>query len=176
MNYFWLDASAVVKRYITEKEGTPQMQYFLNAVPPYRMMICMSATVGEVISIFASRRDIYKHDPKDERGITEKCFNELKQLFAGEVSQHPQVVKAYPTNIQIDASVEFIERYSINNTDAIILQCALDKANELRTNGHDLILVSSDTDFLKAARSERLRTFNPATNAQAYLDGLINIR
>ena len=161
MNYFWLDASAVVKRHVSE-DGTFNMKYFFNEVTPERMMICMSATVGEVIFILGRR-------------IKDKTrFNTERRLFEVEVSQHPQVVKVYPTNIQIDASVEFIERYSINNTDAIILQCALDKANELRTNGHDLILVSSDGDFLKAARSERLQTFNPATNARAYLDGLIN--
>ena len=174
MNYFWLDASAVVKRYIVEEDGTPQMKCFFNCVPPGRMMICMSATVGEVISIFASRRNIYKNNPRDKRGITEKRFDQVKQLFANEVSQHPEVVKVYPTNIQVDTSVEFIERYSINNTDAIILQCVLDKTNELQTHGDGIILVSSDGDFLKASRSEGLRTFNPETNKLVYLKSLIN--
>ena len=161
MNYFWLDASAVVKRHVSE-DGTFNMKYFFNEVTPERMMICMSATVGEVIFILGRR-------------IKDKTrFNTERRLFEVEVSQHPQVVKVYPTNIQIDASVEFIERYSINNTDAIILQCALDKVDELRTDGHDLVLVSSDGDFLKAARGEGLGTFNPATNKLAYLKTLIN--
>ena len=161
MIYFWLDASAVVKRHVRE-DGTPNMQYFFNHVTPERMMLCASATIGEVIFVLGRR-------------IKDKTrFNTEKQLFEVEVSQHPQVEKVYPTNIQIDASVEFIERYSINNTDAIILQCALDKVGELRTDGHDLILVSSDGDFLKAARGEGLGTFNPATNKLTYLKTLIN--
>ena len=160
MNYFWLDASAVVKRYITEPNGTPEMRYFFHKVPPERMMICMPVTVGEVIFVLGK---------KDKQH-----FDQQKQLFETEVSQHPQVAKVYPTNTQMDASLQFIKPDAINSTDAIILQCALDKANELRMNGHDLILVSSDTDFLKVARNEGLRTFNPETNARAYLDGLIN--
>lgn len=167
MIYFWLDASAVVKRYINEPNGTSEMQYFFAKVPPDRMMICRPVTVGEVMSIFVRR--------KNNRDITTVIFNQIKQLFETEISQQPDVVKVYPTNSQADASVVFIESYSINSSDAIILQCALDKANELRIDGHDLILVSSDKGLLKAARSEQLRTFNPETNAQAYLDGLINI-
>ncbi len=166
MIYFWLDASAVVKRYIIEPNGTPEMQYFFTKVPPDRMMICRPVTVGEVMSIFVRR--------KNNRDITTANFNQIKQLFETEISQQPDVVKVYPTNSQADASVVFIESYSINSSDAIILQCALDKANELRIDGHDLIIVSSDKGLLKAARSEKLQTFNPETNAQAYLDGLIN--
>ena len=161
MIYFWLDASAVVKRHVSEA-GTPNMQHFFQQVTPERMMICMSATVGEVIYVLGRR-------------IKDKMrFNKEKQLFETSVSQHPQVTKVYPTILQMDVSLGFIERYSINNTDAIILQCALDKANDLRTIGHDLILVSSDGDFLKAARREGLGTFDPATNKLAYLKNLIN--
>ena len=162
MNYFWLDASAVVKRYVTEPKGTPEMRYFFGKVSPERMMLCRPVTVGEVIFILGRRI-------KDKQR-----FDQQKQLFETEVSQHPQVVKVYPTNTQMDDSLQFIEVYSINTADAIILQCALDKANELRMDGHDLILVSSDKGFLKAARSEGLRTFDPENNARAYLDGLIN--
>ena len=166
MNYFWLDASAVVKRYISEPNGTPEMHYFFAKVPPDRMMICRPVTVGEVMSIFVRR--------KNNRDITTVIFNQIKQLFETEISQQPDVVKVYPSNSQADASVVFIESYSINSSDAIILQCALDKANELRIDGHDLILVSSDKGLLKAAISEQLQTFNPETNVQAYLDGLIS--
>ena len=84
------------------------------------------------------------------------------------------MVKEHATVDHKEAARQLIHDYPINSSDAYILQCALDKANELRMDGHDLILVSSDTDLLKAARSEGLRTFNPETNAQAYLDGLIN--
>ena len=54
MNYFWLDASAIVKRYINEV-GTPEMKYFLKCIPPERMMVCTPITIGEVIYIFGRR-------------------------------------------------------------------------------------------------------------------------
>ena len=161
MNYFWLDASAVVKRHVPEN-GTFKMKHFFSRVTPDRMMVCMSATVGEVIYVL-------RHRIKDQT-----LFDQEKKLFESDVSQHPQVTKVYPIEKQTDASLEFIERYSINNTDAIILQCALDEAKDLRASKNDLILVSSDDKLLKAARSEKLNTFNPEANKLAYLDSLIN--
>ena len=80
------------------------------------MIICRPVTVGEVIFVLGRRI-------KDKQR-----FDQQKQLFETEVSQHPQVVKVYPTNTQMDDSLQFIEVYSINTADAIILQCALDKA------------------------------------------------
>ena len=62
-----------------------------------------------------------------------------------------------PTQNQKIASRSLIEVvYSINSTDAYILQCALDEADKLRTAGDDLILVSSDGRSLRAATNERL--------------------
>ena len=168
MIYFWLDASAVVKRYIVEPKGTPEMQYFFNKVPSQQMMICDPATVGEVRFIFVK----YKNR-EDNMRITAAYFDQIKQLFETEVSQHPEVIKVSPTKDQTDASLEFIEEYSINSTDAIILRCALDKAGELRTSGHDLILVSSDERLLRAAQNEKLLVFNPETDTQTALDVLI---
>lgn len=159
MNYFWLDASAIVKRYINEV-GTPEMKYFLKCIPPERMMVCTPITIGEVIYIFGRR---IKNNA---------LYNQQKQLFETEISQHSQVLKVYPNKDQMEDSLQFIELHPINTTDALILKCALDKAKELRTRDHDLILVSSDNKFLKAARSEGLITFNPERNKQTYLDNL----
>ena len=49
VNYFFLDASATVKRYIPEI-GTPEMNYFFANVPLYRM-ICLFEGGGEVIFV-----------------------------------------------------------------------------------------------------------------------------
>ena len=166
MNYFWLDASAVVKRYIEESDGTPEMRYFFDHVPPERMMICRSVIIGEVISIFVRR--------KNNREITIVDFNQIKQLFETEITQQPDVVKVYPTNSQADDSVRLIETYSINSADALILQCAIDQTIELRMKGNNLVLVSSDKRLLRAAQSEQLLTFDPETDSQTTLDVLIN--
>ena len=167
MIYFWLDASAVVKRYIIEPKGTPEMQYFFSQVTPDRMVICRPVTVGEVVSIFVRC--------KNRHQITPAYFNQVKQLFETEISRQPDVIKVYPTNSQADASVEFIEAYSVNSADAIILQCAIDRTIELQMKGNNLVLVSSDKGLIRAAKNEGLLTFDPEADSQTDLDVFINL-
>ena len=66
MLYFWLDASALVKRYVAET-GTPLVNYFFTHVP-LQQMLCLLEGVGEIISIFVRRRN--------GRTITESGFNQ----------------------------------------------------------------------------------------------------
>lgn len=164
MNYFFLDASAVVKRYIPET-GTPEMNYFFASVSSYRMM-CLFEGVGEVIFVFNRRRN--------ESKITATRFNQIKLRFLAEVIYQVAVVKVLPTKNQISRSWDFIEAHSINSTDAILLQCAIDRTHELRANGDNLVLVSADKRLLSASRNEGLITFDPETDSQATLDFLIN--
>ena len=55
MNFFWLDASALVKRYLVEI-GTPLMNHLFTQVPP-RRMVCLLEGVGEAISVLIRRRN-----------------------------------------------------------------------------------------------------------------------
>lgn len=164
MNYFWLDASALVKRYVPEA-GTPVVNYFFTRVP-LQQMLCLLESVGEIISIFVRRRN--------GGAITGSGFNQAMLDFRFEVSLCAEVEKVYPTESQIAASWELIETHSINSTDAIILRCALDSAIELRGAGDDLILVATDVRLLRAAQAEDLHTFNPETDSQAILDTFID--
>ena len=164
MNYFFLDASATVKRYIPEI-GTPEMNYFFTSVPSYRM-ICLFEGGGEVIFVFGRRRN--------EGEITMPRFNQIKQRFLTEVIYHSQVVKILPIKNQISRSWDLIEKYSLNSTDAILLRCALDRISEMLLDGDNLVLVSSDKRLLRAAQSEGLLTFDPETDSQTALDVFIN--
>ena len=67
----------------------------------------------------------------------------------------------------------FIETYSLNGTDALLLRSARDLAAPLKAAGHDLVVVASDQGLLKAAGAEGLLTFNPETQSAADLDALI---
>lgn len=97
------------------------------------------------------------------------------QQFEAEVINSTEVLQVHATINQKVAARKYIEDYSINSTDAYILQCALDKANQLRTDGDDLIFVSSDKKLVNAAKRERILTFNPETDSQTALDTLINV-
>ena len=160
MNYFWLDASALVKRYVAET-GTPVVNYFFTRVP-LQQMLCLLESVGEIISVFVRRRN--------GRTITGSGFNQAMLDFRSEVSLCAEVERVYPTEGQIAASWGLIETHSINSTDAIILRCALDSAIELRADGDDLILVGPDVRLLRAAQAEGMLTFNPETDSQTVLD------
>ena len=164
MNYFWLDANAIVKQYVTER-GTPLINYLFTHVSLNRIF-CLFDSMGEVRFAIVRKRN--------ERIITRAAFNQVIQRFEGGFIQRADVEQVNPIQNQKTAARQLIETYSINSTDAYILQCALDEADKLRTAGDNLILVSSDKRLLAATTKEGLFTFNPETDSQIYLDVLIN--
>ena len=91
--------------------------------------------------------------------ITIAEFNQAIQRFEGGFIQRADVEQVNPIQNQKTAARQLIETYSINSTDAYILQCALDEADKLRTAGDNLILVSSDKRPLAAATKEGLFIF-----------------
>ena len=164
MNYFWLDANAIAKRYVVEK-GTPLINYFFTNVSAERI-ICLFDSMDE------ARFAIGKY--RNRGDITVSEFNQAIRQLGIEFINSSKVLRVEATPDQKIAARQLIDDYSINSTDAYILQCVLDKANELRTDGHDLILVSSDKRLLRAAQSEQLLIFDPETDSQTTLDVLIN--
>ncbi|MDE0555781.1 MAG: type II toxin-antitoxin system VapC family toxin [Candidatus Poribacteria bacterium] len=164
MNYFWLDANAIAKRYVLER-GTRIINHLFTNVSPERM-ICLFDSMDETRSVMVRKRN---------RGeITLSEFKQAIQQFETEVINSTEVLQVHATVNQKVAARELIDAYSINSTDAYILQCVLDKAQELQVSGDVLILVSSDKRLLNAAKRETLRTFDPETDSQAALDVLID--
>ena len=164
MNYFWLDANAIVKQYVTET-GTPLINHLFTHVS-LNWIFCLFDSMDETRHVFVRK--------KNDGRITIAKFNQVIQQFEIGFIRRTDVKQVNPTENQKIASRPFIETYSINSTDAYILQCALDEANKLRTAGDDLILVSSHKRLLAATTKEGLFTFNPETDSQIYLDFLIN--
>ena len=164
MNFFWLDASAGAKRYVAEK-GTPLVNHLFARVPLARMIYLFEGG-GEIIFVFVRRRN--------EGRITTTRFNQLREHFETEFIDRDEVEKVFPTEDQITDSGDLIEEHSLNSTDAILLQCALDRVSEMLPDGDNLVLVSSDKRLLRASQSEGLPTFNPETDSQTALDILID--
>ena len=160
MIYFWLDASAFVKGYITEPKGTPEMKYFFSRVSSQRI-VYWGGTIGEVRFILVRS--------KNRRDISQADFEQIKRSLETKTIGR----RVDHTPHQMDESLRFIDPYSLNSSDAIILQCALDEANNLRAAGNDLVLVCSDKRLVRAAEDERLKTFNPENDGQKALDVLI---
>ena len=164
MNYFWLDANAIAKRYVVEK-GSPLIDHFFARVSADRI-ICLFDSMDETRFVIVKK--------KNKKIITQTDFTQAIQRFETEIVNSPDVLQVHATILQKESARKLIHGYPINSTDAYILQCALDKANQLRTTGDDLILVSSDQDLLDAAKSERMLTFDPEKDSQTALDTLIN--
>ena len=168
MNYFWLDANAIVKQYVTET-GTPLINHLFTRVCLDRIF-CLFDCMGEVRFAIARKANNVE--------ITIAAHNQAIQRFETQFIRGGKVKKVNATENQKSAAWQFIgahpSAHKINTTDAHILRCALDKADELRTAGDDLILVCSDGRLLRAAKKERLLTFDPITGNQTDLDALIN--
>ena len=164
MNFFWLDASAYAKRYVAEK-GTHLVNHLFSLIPLERM-VCLFQGGGEMIFVFVRRRN--------ESKITAIRFNLIREHFETEFIERDEMEQIFPTEDQMTDSWDLIEKHSLNSTDAILLQCALDRVNELRIAGDNLVLVSSDKRLIRAAMIEGLLTFNPETDSQAALDVLID--
>ena len=168
MNYFWLDANAIVKQYVIET-GTPLINYlftYLFTRVSLNRIICLFDSMDETYHAFVRKRN--------DGIITIAEFYQVIQRFEDGFIYRAEVKKVNAIPNQKIAARQLIDGHSINNTDAYILQCALDEADKLRTAGDDLVLVSSDKRLLVAARTERLLTFDPEIDNQIDIDVLLN--
>ncbi|HEY1380312.1 MAG TPA: type II toxin-antitoxin system VapC family toxin [Gemmataceae bacterium] len=163
MIFAYLDASAAVKRYAPES-GSAILHHLFGRVPLARLVM-LSVGMAEVVSIL-----VRKHNGKQ---ISTATFQQSLSRYRAEINRQSPV-----RVIDIDGALAiraygYIEQYSINSTDAILLVSALDLAAPLRAAGDDLLLVASDQRLLKAARAEGLSVFDPETQSAADLDTLL---
>jgi len=164
MKFFYIDASALCKRYVPEN-GTTVMNHLFARVRQEQMM-CLMIGVGEVISIFVRK--------KNSQRITSKAFAQAMADFRLEVIDASDFELISPDDAQMMASWYFIEKHSLNSNDAILLCSALDIASELHPEYDDLVLVAADERLMRAAETERLKTYNPEKNSQAETDALLS--
>lgn len=163
MHYFYWDASALAKRYAPEI-GTPLVNSLFSRVPLDRMM-CLSVGTGEVISVLVRK--------KNAGLITEAVFLQAMIDFRTEVIGAVDFQLVGVDDALVFASHPFIEKYSLNATDALVLRSALDVAALKRQEGHEVVLLASDRRLLNAARMEGMQILDPETATQAHLDSFI---
>ena len=160
MYYFYFDASALVKRY-TEEIGSDNVD-FIFAKVPLNQLVCLNFGAAEVFWICVRKRN--------DRRITPHEFSQAIGHLNREVIADDSDLTTLPVHkLLVWASVNLIETYAINSTDAIVLRSALDLAISLRNVDHELVLVASDQRLLRAARAEGLLCFNPETDPQQAL-------
>jgi hypothetical protein len=163
MNFFFLDASGLSKRYSLET-GVALVDHLFSRVPLARLS-CLMLGGAEVASVLVRRRNGGRLPPA--------AFAQDMTNLIDEIVNNPGFPALAAPNGLIVAALPLIETHSINSTDAVVLRLCLNLANDLRARGDDLVLVASDRRLLRAAQHERLVTFDPETQTQADLDALI---
>lgn len=163
MNWFFVDGSALAKRYVTEP-GTALLDYLFDHVPPERLVV-LNVGFAEVVSVLVRR--------KNAGILSSPSFAQTLLEIGREIIQSANLHKIEPTNALVIAALSHIQNHSVNSTDAIVLHAALGIARTIRTHGDDLVLAASDQRLLRAAQAEGLLTFNPETQDQAALATLI---
>lgn len=156
MDYYFLDASALAKRYVPET-GTPSVKDLIDRVPD-RFFIILILAFGEIMSIFVRKRN--------NKIISETAYYQVIVEFEKEFLNNPEILIQSVTDELVKKSLSLIELYSINASDAIILESALRIANELREIGDNLILITADIRLYDAAKSSGIKVWNPETDGQ----------
>jgi predicted nucleic acid-binding protein len=161
--YPYLDASALAKRYVPEL-GSAVVDHLFTRVPLDRMIV-LAVGLGEVVSILVRRHNA--------GAIGTPRFQHALRAFRAEMKT-TSPVRIMPVDGPLaERAYDFIEKYSVNSTDAILLRSAVDLAVPLRAAGDDLLVVASDQRLLKAAGAEGLVTFDPEAQSAADLDAVL---
>jgi predicted nucleic acid-binding protein len=163
VNSFYLDASALVKRYVIEK-GSPHVHAILDGVPHNRIHL-LNIGAGEVVSILVRKRNA--------GNLSAASFGQAYVAFETEILRAAEVYKQSVSHRLVVSSVLLIVSHSINSTDALTLRSALAIARNLRSTGDDLVLVASDMRLLRAAQSEGLHTFDPEKQDRVALSAFL---
>lgn len=162
-NSFYMDASALAKRYLLEK-GHELVDEIFNNVPSTRIHF-LNIGAGEILSVLVRKRNAGNLPIAD--------FQQAVASFDAEIVHASAITRASVTTRLVAKSLSLILAHSINSTDALVLQSALVIARRLRRAGDDLVLVASDQRLLRAAQAEGLITFNPETQSHPALAALL---
>lgn len=163
-NCFYLDASALAKRYVPEK-GFGHINTILENVPGRRIYL-LNIGISEVLSILVRKRNAGV--------ISSREFEEIAASFDADIIRDADINKLSITSRLVTASLPLIVAHSLNSTDALILKSALAIARKLRRAGNLLVLVASDQRLLRAAQTEGLVTFDPETQDHDVLAALVS--
>ena len=125
---FYLDASALAKRYVVE-QGTLVMNHLFRRVTRHDMM-CLTLGILEVISIFVRK--------KNASAVLHTAFNQAMTDFRSEVIDAANFAKIPATDSLVNAAAALVEKHSLNATDAVILRSVLDLVIALRATGDDV--------------------------------------
>ncbi len=160
MNYFYLDASAWVKRYHTEPGSDLVNLLFQKATG--LQLITSLWSLGET---FASL-----NRNKNRFNIPEEDFDKVTFTFLSDCED----IHLLPLNDnQLFKSLLHIRKYNLNSADAYHLSAVLELKDTLTLLEHTITLISSDERLVKASKSEGIPVFDPEQDTASHLQRLL---
>lgn len=151
MTDYYLDASAIVKRYVDEA-GSSWIRQITD--PSARNTILLAEiTLAEVAAALAAQH-------RAPRGITQEQRDRALSRFLQDCDEHFLLLAV--DRPVIDRAVELTQKYRLRGYDSVQLGVA-SVTNDLLTaqNISSLVFVAADTDLLSAADGENLLVENP---------------
>lgn len=151
MTTYFLDASALVKRYLIEV-GTPWIVQLTDPARDNRIIVA-EITQVEVAAAVASRH-------RAPQGISRNRRDMAVDLLAKHMREQYRLVAMTPAIL--DRAIGLTQTYRLRGYDAVQLATALAAHDSLvRLGLNPLTFVAADSDLLKAASAEGLLTDNP---------------
>lgn len=150
MSNYYLDASALVKRYVDEV-GSDWLRRLVDPAHDSALFISQMAIV-EVMSAFARRMR--------EGSLTWQAFATSRDAFWGDCYREYSVVP--PSQSLVELACALLERHPLRAYDAMHLATAMNVQQFLDAQGYPLCtFVSADEQLNRAAVAERLESDNP---------------
>jgi uncharacterized protein len=150
VSIYYMDASAVVKRYVNEVGSGWVRTVVSPASAP--LLFTSRMTLAEVISAFARRLR--------EGSLTAAEFGLARDIFSGDCLKEYQVMP--PTVAVIELACILLERYPLRAYDATHLATALIAQQFLASQSYpSLVFLSADDRLIRAASAEGLAVDNP---------------
>lgn len=151
MKTFYLDASALVKRYLAEVGSNWVAN--LTDPPTGNSIVIAELTQVEVAAALAGRH-------RASGGITRRERDGAVALLASHCKYQYQLVTMSPTIL--GRAIELTQQHRLRGYDAVQLATALTANDRLTTVGlAAVVFVAADNDLLTAARAEGLAAENP---------------
>ena len=162
MRRYFLDASALSKRYVAEA-GSDKVVRLMDSLAADRF-ICVTLGVGEVLATI--NRRVNEH--RLTRSAGDKAFSDV----AHEVLQNADILKLPMPDEVVVPGFAYIRKHNLNTTDAVILHAAL-KIQDTLPRKDSLVVVAADERLVRAARAEGLETLDPVHDSDEHLDALL---
>ena len=151
MSDYFLDASAVVKRYADEA-GSAWVRQITDSQAQNTILL-FEITLAEVIAALAAKQ-------RASKGITLEQRNRVLSRFFPDCDEHFALVSI--DRSVIDRAVDLAQRHRLRAYDAVQLATALEASEIMQAQTLPVLtLVAADNDLLAAAAAERLSVENP---------------